>query len=793
MLFPRARASLIPFLLGIMPTLFSLSAGATNPPGSYGGASIAGGGYYTVAAKNDGTLWAWGSNTDGQLGDGTFIDHATPIQISSLRSTTVLTAGRLHSAAIADGGMWIWGANDSGQLGDGTVIDRPVPIQVGILGRAIAIAAGGLHTVMLRSDGTVWAWGDNRFGQLGDGTLQNRRITPVQVGDRPIGAVAIAAGNGHTASLNGDGTVLAWGDNSFGQLGDGSNISHATPGLVVGVGGFSGVVALAAGYEHTIALKSDGTVWAWGGNGAGQLGDDSVTNRVIPVKVTGVNGVVSIAAGYQHSIALKGNGTVWAWGGNGAGQLGDGTTITHIVPVPVSGLDNVVAIAAGYEHSVALKSDGTVWAWGGNGAGQLGDGTTTNRTTPVQVLGPGGSGALNLFNLQPTTSSAHATNINISQSSPGRYRLLGTLVDANNQPACGLALASGRCVFSCGPGSLRCEGGTDSLALGQFELTDLPTETDGTLTLQTFVFGSLPGRQMVRSDGTTQLVGAAASSANSQAINPSVGEVSSGRYRLTGTLVDANGQPACGLALASGRCAFTCGPGSLRCEGGTSSLPLGQFELTDLPAEADGTLMLQTFVFGSLPGRQGQATDGGGCSYAITPTSQAFEYLGGTRAVTVSTQDGCAWTAQSHDGWITVTAGASGTGPGAVTYSVAANSSSAKRTGTLTIAGKTHTVTQSGGGDGGCSSAITPTSRTFEHLGGSGTVTVSTPDGCAWTATSHNNDWITVTVGASGTGSGTTTYTVAANASGAKRAGALTIAGQTHTVTQNPKGQDHGD
>jgi hypothetical protein len=308
-----------------------------------------------------------------------------------------------------------------------------------------------------------------------------------------------------------------------------------------------------------------------------------------------------------------------------------------------------------------------------------------------------------MLTVSALSSSARATNLTVSQSGPGRYRLLGIVVDANGQPACGLALASGRCVFSCGPGSLRCEGGVDSLALGQFDLTDLPTEADGTINLQTFVFGSLPGRQVVRSDGSAQLVSSAATRASSQAINPSVSQVSSGRYRLTGTLVDANGQPACGLALASGRCMFSCGPGSLRCEGGTSSLPLGQFDLTDLPTEADGTLNLQTFVFGSLPGRQVQVTNGGGgggCSYAIQPTSQAFDYLGGAGAVTVSASAGCAWTATSHNDWLTITAGASGTGPGTVTYTVSSNSG-AKRTGTLTVAGQTHTVSQTAKSDEG--------------------------------------------------------------------------------------------
>ena len=304
-------------------------------------------------------------------------------------------------------------------------------------------------------------------------------------------------------------------------------------------------------------------------------------------------------------------------------------------------------------------------------------------------------------------SSSQSVNLSISTVSPGRYRLLGTLVDANKQPACGLALASGRCVFTCGPGSLRCEGGTDTLPLGQFDLTDLPTEADGALNLQTFVFGSMPGLQVVQSDGTARLVDSGVSRSSSGAINTQRHEVSPGRHRLTGTLVDANNQPACGLALASGRCVFTCGPGSLRCEGGASNLPLGQFELTDLPAEANGALNLQTFVFGSLPGLQVvKPESGGGCSYTIDPASKTFEYPGGTGTVAVSAPSGCAWTAQSNNDWITITAGARGTGPGQVTYTVASHSSSSQRRGTLTIAGQTLTVLQApksddGGGGGG--------------------------------------------------------------------------------------------
>ena len=193
---------------------------------------------------------------------------------------------------------------------------------------------------------------------------------------------AIAGGANHTLALKSDGTVWAWGSNFHGQLGDGSNTDRTTP---VQVSGLSDVTAIAGGGDHAIALKSDGTVWAWGFNFYGQLGDGSNTDRTTPVQVSGLSDVTAIAGGYEHTIALESNGTVWTWGLNDHGQLGDGTTTIRTTPLPVSGLRGVTTIAGGYEHTIALKSDGTVWAWGYNLYGELGDSTTTQRTTPVQV------------------------------------------------------------------------------------------------------------------------------------------------------------------------------------------------------------------------------------------------------------------------------------------------------------------------------------------------------------------------------------------------------------------------
>ena len=546
-----SSAWFLSFPLWVVLILFNGPVGAVNPPGSYGGTAVEAGGFHTVALKNGGTVWAWGDNSTGQLGDGTVgINRGTPVQVSGLTNVLAIAGGGSHTVALkSDGTVWAWGYNYNGQLGDGTTTFRTTPVPVSGLSNVLALAAGSYHTVALKSDGTVWAWGDNRAGQLGDGTTINR-LTPVQVSGLS-NVLALAAGSYHTVALKSDGTVWAWGSNDFGQLGDGTTTSRMTP---VPVSGLSNVIALAAGIYHTVALKSDGTVWALGYNDFGQLGDGTTTSRTTPVQVSGLSNIIAIAGRQDHTVVLRSDGSVWGWGLNDNGQLGDGTTTARPTPVSVNGLSNVVAITAGHAHTVALKGDGTVWAWGINSDGQLGDGTTTARYTPVQVLGPGGSGYLNLLpETPPAASSAHAINLSISTVSPSRYRLYGTLVDANNQPACGLALVSGRCVFTCGPGSPRCEGGTNSLPLGQFDLTDLPTEADGTLNLQTFASGSMPGLQVVKSDGTAQLVNSGVSRASSGAINTSHSEASPGRYRLIGTLVDANKQPACGLALASGR------------------------------------------------------------------------------------------------------------------------------------------------------------------------------------------------------------------------------------------------
>ena len=355
--------------------------------------AIAGGYSHSLALKNDGTVWAWGCNDYGELGDGTKSYKTTAVQVSGLSGVTSIAGGYSHSLALKnDGTVLAWGRNGSGQLGDGTITYKSTAVQVSGLGEITAIASGNNNSLALKNDGTVWAWGYNYYGQLGDGTRTDKTMA-VQVSGLS-GITAIAGGGSHSLALKNDGAAWAWGDNYYGQLGDGIQPYVPYIKTSVQVNGLSGITAIARGYSHSLALKNDGTVWAWGSNYYGQLGDGTVVDRETVVQVSGLSGITAIVGGGSHSLALKKDGTVWAWGNNENGQLGDGTVINKTTAVQVSGLSGITAIASGYSHSLALKNDGTVWAWGNNYNGQLGDGTTMYATTAVQVRGLSGITAI---------------------------------------------------------------------------------------------------------------------------------------------------------------------------------------------------------------------------------------------------------------------------------------------------------------------------------------------------------------------------------------------------------------
>ncbi len=303
----------------------------------------------------------------------------------------LLLAGPVSSAQ-ASFGAASWGSNLVRQLGDGSIsASSALPVAVSGLSGVTSVSAGGFHTLALLGSGTVVAWGENEYGQLGNGgtTMSN---VPVAVTGL-TGVTAVAAGGHHSLALLGNGTVMAWGDNEHGQLGIGSTKESSVPVLI---GGLTGVKAIAAGAEHSLALLSNGTVMAWGENEGGQLGNGKTTSSIVPVAVKGLTGVTAVAAGAEHSLALLSNGTVMAWGDNTYDQLAN-NSVEEIstVPVPALGLGEVASIAAGAYHNLARLKNGTVLAWGANARGELGDGTTSIRNpTPTAVGGLAGVSAV---------------------------------------------------------------------------------------------------------------------------------------------------------------------------------------------------------------------------------------------------------------------------------------------------------------------------------------------------------------------------------------------------------------
>ena len=284
-------------------------------------AFVSPGGEHTMALRSDGSLWAWGSNYYGQLGDGTTVRRSLPVRIEKNSHWKAVASGFSHSVAIkSDGTIWAWGFNKYGQIGDNSLIDRRKPVQISEDNDWVAVAAGNNHTVALKSNGTLWSWGSNVYGQLGNAESITK-ISPGQIG-HDSNWTDIVAGEYHNYGIKSDGTLWAWGLNKLGQLGIGSTENAEIP---VQVGADRIWEKVAPGHSHTAAIKSDGTLWVWGSNSYGQIGDGTKDNiRLSPVQIDESNEWVDVATGASHTIALKKEGSLWAWGKNSYGQLGIG-------------------------------------------------------------------------------------------------------------------------------------------------------------------------------------------------------------------------------------------------------------------------------------------------------------------------------------------------------------------------------------------------------------------------------------------------------------------------------------
>jgi len=357
--------------------------------------AVAAGYLSSLALESDGTVWSWGHNDNADLGrpSGELCNEyrcgSRPGRVTGLPPIRAVSMGNSSSLALArDGTVWAWGDNRDGQLGNGTTNAAIAPVRVSGLSGVRAIAAGRGVSLALTGDGTVWAWGDNTFGQLGTGRTNNpaSTSTPMEIPGFS-GVVAIAMGESHCLALLADGTVAAWGSDNAGDMGTGDPTSYGidAPGRVVGL---THVVSIAAGSDDSFAVKDDGSLWAWGENDYGELGIGTSDNapglrtpsNPTPRRVAGLGGATAVVAGLHHVLALTGDGTVWAWGGDDAGQLGaaatgtcattDGSKPCSPSPQRVPGVAHAGGIAAANYHSLALL-----------GAGSLGS-SPTGPTTP---------------------------------------------------------------------------------------------------------------------------------------------------------------------------------------------------------------------------------------------------------------------------------------------------------------------------------------------------------------------------------------------------------------------------
>lgn len=428
---PTNRAKTIKFIiLAVCIAMLMMMAACGKQSSSvsgritYGGLPLAG---IQVSLSGSGTATtdANGQYTFSDLSDGTYTITPDPSKNTNYTffpfiRTAYLTqtdAGGFDFAAVCpnkasasqhtlfvkvDGTVWAWGNNNCGQLGNGTgpplVPFSTTPVPTGLT-NVIAVAAGSNFSLALKSDGTVWAWGNNDNGRLGvNDTTQ--RSAPVQV-TALDNVVAISAGGGHAAAVKSDKSIWVWGLNADGQLGLNDTADRLSPVRITSLANH--IIAVSAGYNHTLALQSDGQVLAWGGNDKGQLGDGTLTNRPAPI-ATGVVSALQVSAGNRFSAALTFstsfyNGTVTTWGANSLGQLGIGTTSDYNAsPTMINNFTNIAFVSAGADHTVALKKDGTVWAWGGNEKGQLGNGAS-------------GAGAYSFNPVQSISDSAAFANI----------------------------------------------------------------------------------------------------------------------------------------------------------------------------------------------------------------------------------------------------------------------------------------------------------------------------------------------------------------------------------------------
>jgi alpha-tubulin suppressor-like RCC1 family protein len=339
-------------------TTTNRSTPVTTLAGGANWKQVSGGKNHTAAIKTDGTLWTWGANSPyGQLGNNTSTNRSIPVTtFAGGTNWKQVTCGGYHTAAIkTDGTLWTWGYNYYGQLGNNTSGTDGLTPSTTFAGGTNwkQVACGGYHTSAIKTDGTLWTWGRNSFGQLGDNTSGVNRSTPVTTLAGGTNWKQVTGGFDHIAAIKTDGTLWTWGCNSYGALGDNTETNRSTP-VTTFAGGTNWKQVSGVG-NRTAAIKTDGTLWTWGRGTEGQLGDNTTINRSTPVTTfAGGTNWKQVAGGYFHTAAIKTDGTLWTWGYNNYGQLGDNTITTRSIPVTTfAGGTNWKQVTCGFDHTAA--------------------------------------------------------------------------------------------------------------------------------------------------------------------------------------------------------------------------------------------------------------------------------------------------------------------------------------------------------------------------------------------------------------------------------------------------------
>ena len=422
-------------------------------------------------------MFIWGVNHNGELGDGTEISKSSPIEITSQfnlandeRIISMSLGINTSSALTSTGRLFTWGINDTGQLGnEENMMTRSIPAEItphfnlSSDETIKSMSLGVDHSSALTSTGRLFTWGNNDFGQLGDGTTINK-LMPTDITSQfnlTSGEIIISVslGRSYSSALTSTGRVFTWGQNSFGQLGDGTTDNKLIPTEITSqfnlLNNDTVSLLLSSGVYHSSALTSTGRLFTWGINEYGQLGDGTTINKLSPTEITSqfilLNNetISSLSLGYNHSLALTSSGRMFSWGSNSRGQLGDGTITNKLVPIEItehinlSNGDSIITTSAGSSHSIVLTSTSEVFTFGSNYFGQLGDGTTTTQLIP-QLVG---------FKLnQSTDESVYEYQEILSENLPTRdgYTFDGWYIDEDlTIPFFAYSYASIRCQFIC--------------------------------------------------------------------------------------------------------------------------------------------------------------------------------------------------------------------------------------------------------------------------------------------------------------------------------------------------------